>query len=118
MSFHKLLPALPLLLSSFASAQQNQVFTVNCQPLTVQRADPIVFPGQISPHVHTVTGGTNFRRTESNQVAINALNTTCDKTLDHSNYWQPQLYYHNRNGTFSMVHMQGNVSRHSSCMDV
>ncbi|RYP52177.1 hypothetical protein DL768_002619 [Monosporascus sp. mg162] len=38
-------------------------FTINCQPLTVQRRDPIVSPGaDLSDHVHSVIGGTNSLR--------------------------------------------------------
>lgn len=85
-------------------------FTVNCLPLTIQRGDPIVFPGQISPHVHVVTGGTAFQFTQPNEVAVGAKATTCDKILDNSNYWQPQLYHMRKDGTFELVHMQGNVS--------
>lgn len=84
-------------------------FTVNCQPLTIQRGDPIVFPGQISPHVHVVTGGTAFQLNQPNEVAVGAKATTCDKILDKSNYWQPQLYHQRRDGKFELVHMQGNV---------
>ncbi len=89
---------------------QAQLFTVNCAPLTIQRGDPIVFPGQISPHVHIVTGGTAFQLTQSNEQARNAQATTCDKLLDKSNYWQPQLYHQRRDGRFELVTMQGNVS--------
>ncbi len=87
-----------------------QLFTVNCSPLTIQRGDPIVFPGQISPHVHVVTGGTAFQQTQSNEQARNAQATTCDKLLDKSNYWQPQLYHQRHDGRFELVTMQGNVS--------
>ena len=96
-------------LLSLLSAASAQLFTVNCASLTVQRGDPIIFPGVISPHVHSVVGGTAFQQTESNQVAINAKATTCDKVLDHSNYWTPQLYHENTNGSFSIVTFQGNV---------
>ena len=46
----------------------------------------------VANHVHTVVGGTNFKRKETNQDAINSNSTTCDKMLDKSNYWIPQLY--------------------------
>ncbi|TQV99776.1 WSC domain-containing protein [Cordyceps javanica] len=89
---------------------QAQLFTVNCSPLTIQRGDPIVWPGQISPHVHVVTGGTAFQQTQSNEQARSALATTCDKLLDKSNYWQPQLYHQRRDGRFELVTMQGNAA--------
>ncbi|RDA84293.1 hypothetical protein CP532_3339 [Ophiocordyceps camponoti-leonardi (nom. inval.)] len=83
------------------------IFTVNCKPLTIQRADPILFPGVVSPHVHTVVGGTAFALTETNEEAKAANATTCDKTLDNSNYWQPQLYHQRFDGKFELVEMQG-----------
>jgi hypothetical protein len=85
------------------------LFTVNCAPLTIQRGDPIVSPGKISSHVHVVTGGTAFQLKQSNEVAVNAKATTCDKILDNSNYWQPQLYHMRNDSKFELVHMQGNV---------
>lgn len=88
-----------------------QLFTVNCAPLTIQRGDPIASPGQISPHVHVVVGGTAFQLTQSNDQAVLANATTCDKVLDNSNYWQPQLYHQRRDGRFELVRMQGIVSR-------
>ncbi|KAF4595452.1 WSC domain-containing protein [Ophiocordyceps camponoti-floridani] len=83
------------------------IFTVNCKALTIQRGDPIVFPGIPSPHVHTVVGGTAFALTESNDDAKASKATTCDKVLDNSNYWQPQLYHQRRDGKFELVEMQG-----------
>lgn len=110
-SFAISLVSLLLLLTTFVDAQ---IFTVNCELLTVQRSDPIVSPGVVSAHVHTVIGGTNFKRTVSNQDAINSNSTTCDKLLDNSNYWIPQLYHENRNGTYSLVPSDGRV-RITSC---
>lgn len=91
------------------SAQAN-LFTVNCSPLTIQRGDPIMSPGQISAHVHVVTGGTAFQLAQSNAQARGARATTCDKILDNSNYWQPQLYHERHDGRFELVTMQGNAA--------
>lgn len=109
--------------AALGSTAQAQLFTVNCSPLTIQRGDPIVSPGQISPHVHVVTGGTAFQQTQSNEQARSARATTCDKLLDKSNYWQPQLYHQRHDGRFELVTMQGNVSlrgtlRKLSCVSV
>lgn len=86
-----------------ATSHATQFFTVHCQQLTVQRSDPIVMPGVPSGHVHNIVGGTAFWRNESAAEAVNSTATTCDKMLDHSNYWVPSLYHQNRNGTFSLV---------------
>lgn len=87
-----------------------QLFTVNCQPLTIQRSDPIISPGATSAHVHAVIGGTAFQQTMSQTTAVNAKDTTCDKKLDNSNYWQPQLYHQRTDGQFELITFQGSVS--------
>ncbi|UNI22897.1 hypothetical protein JDV02_008740 [Purpureocillium takamizusanense] len=93
-----------LILSPLTMAQ---LFTVNCEPLTIQRGDPIVDPGVLSSHVHAVVGGTAFALSQSNEAAKAARATTCDKILDNSNYWQPQLYHQRRDGKFEIVNFQG-----------
>lgn len=98
------------LLAALLPAVQAQLITVNCAPLTIQRGDPIVSPGQISAHVHAVVGGSNFQQRLSNDEARAAKATTCDKVLDNSNYWQPQLYHQRRDGSFEIVEMEGAVS--------
>lgn len=85
-------------------------FTVKCNPLTIQCSDPIVSPGVASGYVHIVTGGTAFQRSMSANTDVNAKATTCDKILDKSNYWIPQLYHIRSDGLFELVHMQGNVN--------
>lgn len=102
-----LLAALSLPLIKLA---HGQIFTVNCQPLTIQRGDPIISPGAISAHVHAVIGGTAFQQTMGRDTALNAKDTTCDKKIDKSNYWQPQLYHQNSDGSFDLIHFQGTVS--------
>jgi hypothetical protein len=102
-----LLVALLPLFSSLAFG--SKFFTVNCNLLTVQFSDPIFSPGEAGPHVHAVIGGSAFNRTESPQQAVAARATTCDKLLDHSNYWEPQLYHMNKNGLFNLVPMQHSV---------
>jgi len=77
-----------------AFALDGDTFTVNCAPLTIQRADPIVNPGIASTHVHTVIGGNAFKRDMAAFQANDASATTCDKSKDHSNYWVPHLYHY------------------------
>jgi len=101
------LEAAVLLLPALANAQ---LFTVNCSPLTVQRTDPIVTPGKISGHVHAVIGGTAFQQSMSESTAVDAELTTCDKKVDKSNYWVPQLYHIRTDDKFEIVEFQGSVS--------
>ena len=96
-----------ILLPALANAQ---LFTVNCAPLTIQRGDPIVNPGQLSGHVHSVIGGTGFQQTMETSTAVDAEGTTCDKKLDKSNYWVPQLYHIRSDKQFEIVEFEGSVS--------
>ncbi|UKZ76788.1 hypothetical protein TrVFT333_004498 [Trichoderma virens FT-333] len=93
-----------------AMGAQAQVFTVNCAPLTQFRGDPIVSPGVLSSHVHAIVGGTAFSLSTTPAQARAATATTCDKILDNSNYWQPQLYHQRRDGQFELVTFQGSAT--------
>jgi hypothetical protein len=58
-------------------------------PIVIQRADPVVNPGQISSHVHTVMGGDGFGF-EMNYAAIQKSTcSSCTVIEDNSNYWVP-----------------------------
>jgi hypothetical protein len=84
---HYRLSLLVLNLSGAISVHASDAWTVNCAPLTVQRSDSLLSPGAASGHVHAVVGGTAFRRSMSSiDSAVDALQTTCDKFTDHSNY--------------------------------
>jgi len=93
----------------FALSLDGDTFTVNCVPLTLQRADPIVQPGIASTHVHSIIGGNAFRRNMSGKMdATMANSTSCDKALDHSNYWVPQLYHYRvSDKMYEMVRLSG-----------
>ena len=75
------------------------------------RSDPLVSPGIASGHVHAVVGGNAFSRNMSTPTAATIANsTTCDKYIDHSNYWVPNLYHHRTDGMYDMVDWTGSVS--------
>ncbi|OJJ43682.1 hypothetical protein ASPZODRAFT_74138 [Penicilliopsis zonata CBS 506.65] len=78
-------------------------FISDCNPLTIQRSDPVYFPGTEGIHVHAIAGGTAFQRTMGPRTALAAKNTTCGFSQDKSNYWVPQLYYHLENGSFALM---------------
>jgi len=86
-----------------------RVFTLNCAPLTIQRSDPIVNPGVPGGHVHDVIGGNAFQRTMGPTDALKATQTTCNKALDHSNYWVPQLYHQRADKMWEMVEYRGSA---------
>jgi hypothetical protein len=93
-------------LTPFSVALDGDTFTVNCQPLTIQRSDPILFPGVPGGHVHNIIGGNGFQRT-MNAKMNDATQTTCDKAIDHSNYWVPALYHQRADKMFEMVKWNG-----------
>jgi len=76
---------------------------VNCVPLTIQRSDPIVNPGIPGAHVHSVIGGNAFRRLMGSRDAEAANETTCDKAIDHSNYWVPHMYHQRPDKMWELV---------------
>jgi len=121
MSVSKALLAAALLTASSVSAQSvGDTFTVNCNPLTTQRRDPVLsFGKDTSDHVHTVIGATAFKADTTNQDAINSKATTCDKVLDHSIYWVPSMYHINNDGRYELVKHKGSVSHHAiSCLSI
>lgn len=117
MRYTKLTSAALLLLS--VSVQRSRAFfdtfTLNFKPLTIQRLDPLVSPGVESHHMHAVVGGNAFSRNMSTPTAATvASSTTCDKYIDRSNYWVPNLYHRRTDGLYDMVEWTGSVSRNLS----
>ena len=76
-------------------------------PVVVERADPVVDPGKVSGHVHTVMGGNGFDFTMNFDTARASTCSTCMISKDLSNYWVPTLYYKAKNGSFISVEQNG-----------
>lgn len=93
------------------NAKSNAFWVLGCgKPVVVERLDPIVAPGYISGHVHTVMGGDAFDwKLDYNQTQ-NSSCTTCVVTKDLSNYWVPTVYFHAENGSFMTVEQVGGVN--------
>jgi Domain of unknown function (DUF1996) len=75
--------------------------------LVTERADPIVSPGIVSAHVHTIVGGNGFGFTMDYAQARSSKCSSCPIEQDLSNYWTPALYYHAQNGSFINVLQAG-----------
>ncbi|WWC57615.1 uncharacterized protein I303_100147 [Kwoniella dejecticola CBS 10117] len=90
--FAQLFSLLPLLASA------NAYFILSHPILETTRLDPIVNPGDVSSHVHSIVGGNNFDRTMSYESTQQSTCTTAPVSVDKSNYWIPQLYYYNPTG--------------------
>ncbi|KAH0556930.1 hypothetical protein GP486_005282 [Trichoglossum hirsutum] len=79
-------------------------------PLVVERADPVVSPGAVSGHIHTIMGGSGFGFTMDYAQARASACSSCIITQDMSNYWVPALYYHAANGSFISVEQVGGAT--------
>jgi len=70
------------------------VLRFNNKQLTKGRVDPIVNPGKTAGHVHVVAGGSNFSPTSTGEDLKNSKCSTAKIKGDNSNYWWPQLFFH------------------------
>ncbi|KAG5926899.1 hypothetical protein E4U53_002961 [Claviceps sorghi] len=61
--------------------------------LTKGRMDPIVTPGKVSSHVHTVMGGSGFGLGSTGKDIMASNCSTALVKGDNSNYWFPSLYF-------------------------
>ncbi|KAH6625396.1 hypothetical protein C7974DRAFT_312264 [Boeremia exigua] len=67
------------------------------------RLDPIVAPGRVAGHVHTISGGAAFAPTMTYEGMRASKCSSCTIKEDMSNYWTPQLYVKFKNSTFLPV---------------
>ncbi|KAJ3517488.1 hypothetical protein NLJ89_g481 [Agrocybe chaxingu] len=81
------------------------VIRFGCAQLVTQRFDPLVTPGQVSPHVHQIVGGNAFNITMDPSLDLPNLATctTCRFKEDKSNYWTAVMYFKHPNGSFIRV---------------
>ncbi|CAJ2502963.1 Uu.00g103570.m01.CDS01 [Anthostomella pinea] len=90
------------------AVQVNAFWKMPCSsPVVVERADPIIDPGAISGHVHTILGSNAFNFTMDYASTQTATCSTCKAFEDLSSYWVPTLYYHAENGSFIPVQQSG-----------
>ncbi|KAI1084815.1 WSC-domain-containing protein [Whalleya microplaca] len=82
---------------------------MSCGLIQTGRLDPIVTPGSISPHVHKVSGASNFGLSNTYDDLFASQCTSCEIQDDKSAYWTPQLYYQYANGSFVDVPNGGTV---------
>ncbi|KAE9401313.1 hypothetical protein BT96DRAFT_992198 [Gymnopus androsaceus JB14] len=96
-----------LLHSLFALAVLSSVqayFLVgNRDVLVTERLDPILSPGKVSSHTHSILGGSNFGMNVTTAQLRKSKCTTMPIQQDHSSYWFPTLYFQHKNGSFSDV---------------
>lgn len=82
-----------------------------CQaPVVVERADPIISPGEVSGHLHTIMGGDGFGFDMTYADTQKSTCSSCTVTKDFSNYWVPTLFYRAQNGSFISVGQSGGAT--------
>ncbi|BFZ56810.1 hypothetical protein PYCC9005_003858 [Savitreella phatthalungensis] len=80
-------------------------------PIVTGRYDPIVNPGTLSSHAHTIFGGSGFSISSDYDDLRSSSCTSCQIKQDLSAYWVPQLYYQNpNNGSFEDVPVLGGAT--------
>lgn len=83
-----------------------------------ERLDPVVNPGKVSGHVHTISGGAGFSPSMTFEGARASKCSSCEIKEDMSNYWTPQLYVHAKNGSFFPVPVAGDPEDNNGGMTV
>lgn len=73
-------------------------FVVNCRggELVQERIDPIVDPGKVAGHVHSVFGGNGFDFTTNFKALRASSCSTCQTGGDNSVYWTPKLFWYSK----------------------
>ncbi|KAI4690171.1 uncharacterized protein J4E84_004353 [Alternaria hordeiaustralica] len=98
-----------LLLALGLAASSDAFFRMSCPGRTVrERLDPIVNPGAVSGHVHTISGGAAFKASMTYADTRASKCSSCTIKEDMSNYWTPQLYVKYKDGSgFAPVPVMG-----------
>lgn len=95
---------------SVASAKDGRTFAVlrfhGNGPLTTGRSDPVVSPGEVSSHLHTIQGASGFSNSATGEDLLASNCSTANVKADKSAYWMPSLFFHDKdNGTFEPVEL-------------
>ncbi|KAI9880513.1 MAG: hypothetical protein M1830_002553 [Pleopsidium flavum] len=102
---------LALGLLSTLAAPATAFWRLPCKvPIVTERADPVISPGKVSSHAHTIMGGNGFGFTMDYAQARASSCSSCTVTKDMSNYWVPTLYLKAKNGSFISVKQNGGAT--------
>lgn len=92
-----------------ASAKDKRTFAVlrfTNKELVKTRVDPIMTPGKVGTHVHSVFGGSGFGMSSTGESILNSKCSTAMISGDNSNYWVPSLYFRDpKTGKFEDVEL-------------
>ncbi|TKA82437.1 hypothetical protein B0A49_00036 [Cryomyces minteri] len=107
--FAKAVPVLGLILASALIDSVDAFWRMNCAVIQTGRVDPVVNPGKLAAHAHTIIGASNIGVNATHDSLLNSACTSCEITADKSAYWTPLLYYEHANGSFEEVPHAGSV---------
>ncbi|WWC73344.1 uncharacterized protein I206_107311 [Kwoniella pini CBS 10737] len=106
MHISNLLSILILLQLEQVLAWTDPFFVIQHGPdIITSRIDPVISPGGISSHVHSIVGSSSFKPTYTYENSRAGRCTTANIAIDHSNYWTPQLYRKRDDGKFDLIKM-------------
>ncbi|KAL0950420.1 hypothetical protein HGRIS_010373 [Hohenbuehelia grisea] len=90
---------------ALAASGAHALLRFACSQLVLERFDPLLNPGQVSPHLHQIVGGNAFNISMDLQNDLPSISscTTCTFSEDFSNYWTAVLYFQHQNGSFKRV---------------
>ncbi|KAK0703208.1 hypothetical protein B0T26DRAFT_815318 [Lasiosphaeria miniovina] len=77
--------------------------------LGIARIDPLISPGEVAQHAHSIHGSSGFSESATYQNLIDADCTSCAVTQDKSVYWHPSLYFQHANRTYESVEQVGGM---------
>ncbi|OAL39094.1 hypothetical protein AYO20_01412 [Fonsecaea nubica] len=99
------------LVAALAASPVSAFWRLPCKsPIVVERADPIVNPGAVSGHLHTIMGGNGFDFAMDYNSTQRSTCSSCTVEGDFSNYWIPALFFQHENGTFESVDQVGGAT--------
>lgn len=99
------------LIAALAASPVSAFWRLPCKsPIVVERADPIVSPGKVASHLHTIMGGNAFDFTMDDNTTRTSTCSSCTVIGDDSNYWTPTLFFQHQNGTFESVNQVGGAT--------
>ncbi|KAF8460596.1 hypothetical protein BDZ91DRAFT_766127 [Kalaharituber pfeilii] len=77
--------------------------------VALERIDPIVNPGGIAAHAHTIHGPNTFSANATYEDLMRGTCTSCQVKQDKSAYWTPPLYFQHADGSFELVPQTGGM---------
>lgn len=98
------------LLIAFAIPSVEAFWRMECRARSgVGQVDPLMTPGEVSPHAHIIHGSGNFGFNANEQTLKASDCTSCAVTQDKSAYWTPPLMFMDDKGNTEMVEQVGGM---------